>query len=386
MLLPSNTNNPYDLLKIPRNASAQAIEDAYDRLFDRYEADAQAGDPAAIEMLNSLNDARDILLDPKQRAALDRQQATVDRRPPASRQETIRSRPSPTARRPSYVRARPGSRLVDVTRRRTLASYLPYFIIMVFLAFGLSVAIAFLVNRGPTNRVCDTVATVNGVPICRDDLEERFAKDKAAALNDPIYGALFNNFQGITGTRALDLIKFDSLDKLINMEVILQQAKKEGNYPNDSQTDSMVTQAKASDLAPGQNFEDFLKQHGITAERYRRAVIENVTYTVMANQHLPKEGTSDEKTEGFMKWICDTRKNYDVKILITFTVTDNPPCTSGLPSDLPLPGIDTTDKPPEDIPTAVPAITPGTPATTPTAAGNSAPKAEPTTPPTAGKQ
>ncbi len=88
-----------------------------------------------------------------------------------------------------------------------------------------------------------------------------------------------------------------------------------------------------------------MQQHNLTADRYRRAVTDNVVYAVMANEHVPKTGTADEKTQGFVDWICTTRKNYDVKILMTFTITDNPSCTSGLPSDLPLPGVDQTQVP-----------------------------------------
>jgi curved DNA-binding protein CbpA len=70
--LPGPGSNPYDVLKVPRDASVEAIEDAYDRLFDRYEPQAQAGDQAAIERLNTLNAARDTLIDPRNRAALDK--------------------------------------------------------------------------------------------------------------------------------------------------------------------------------------------------------------------------------------------------------------------------------------------------------------------------
>ena len=184
-------------------------------------------------------------------------------------------------------------------------------------------------------------------------------KDKANALSDPMFGALFNNFQGITGTRALDALRSDSLDKLINMEVIQQQAKKEGVYPTDPQIDQMVTQAKQSDLQNGQTFESFLQQHNITADRYRRAVTQNVVYTVMADHHVPQTGSNDSKTQGFIDWICTTRKSYDVKILVTFSVTDNPPCTSGLPSNLPLPGLDNQATPPPPEETVAPGVTPG---------------------------
>jgi hypothetical protein len=373
--------NPYEVLKVPRNASTQAIEDAYDRLFDQYEPRALAGDRSAIETLNALNEARDVLIDPKSRAALDRslaQSGTKDEKPALNevkgrrtKEDERRSRPgadrppavaarasSYAVRPPTTVRTRPRARYSDVRPQRSIATMMPFFIVIAFLLIALLIAGTYLLNRGPAaGPGGDVVATVNGQPIYRADYEAQAEIDKTNALNDPLYGALFNNFQGITGTRALDTLKFDSLDKLINMQVILQQAKKEGLYPTESQIDGMVEQAKQADLASGQTFESFLQQHNITAERYRRAVAENTIYTVMADQHMPKEGDADQRTEGFIQWICNTRKYYDVKILIDFLVKDNPSCTSGLPSNMPLPGLDQTAVP-EPEGTVAPELTP----------------------------
>jgi len=353
--------NPYEILKLPRDASVGEIEDAYDRLFDRYEAKAQAGDQASIDMLNTLNVSRDTLVDPMSRTALDKslvKSRTTGDQPPATRNP-----------QPATIRTRPRSRYVETKPRRTLASMIPFFIIIAFLVFALAVTVAFLLNRGstPTTAGADNtavVATVNGEPIYQDDYDEQVNKDKANALSDPMFGALFDNFQGITGTRALEELKFDSLDKLINMQVIMEQAKKEGTYPTDAMVDGLVQQAQASDLTNGQSFDSFLQQHNITADHYRRVVTQNVVYTVMANQHMPQAGTDDERSQGFVDWICTTRKNYDVKILTTFTISDNPSCTSGLPSDLPLPGLSGSQtQVPEPEATTAPEVTPGEQAT-----------------------
>ena len=51
----------------------------------------------------------------------------------------------------------------------------------------------------------------------------------------------------VTSTRMLDIISQDSLDKLINMQVIVQEAQKEGLYPNDNQVSQLVDQAKQQD-------------------------------------------------------------------------------------------------------------------------------------------
>jgi hypothetical protein len=252
----------------------------------------------------------------------------------------------------------------QVQPRRSLLSMLPFFVVLAVLGFALAVGVTYLLTRDdgvpddlPTGAI---VARVNGVPIYQRELDEREAIDRNNALNDPLFSVFFDP-NTITGTRALDTLKFDSLDKLINMEVIKQQAQKEGIWPTEDQQNELVRQTSAADQQPGESFEQMLARIGVSKEKYRRTVIENVVYTVMANEHLPAEGTPEERTEGFIKWICDTRANYDVQLLISFVVTNNPPCTSGLPSDLPLPGIEQTTAP-EPEPTAV---LPSDPAATP---------------------
>ena len=208
----------------------------------------------------------------------------------------------------------------------------------------------------------EVLATVNGVPIYSQDWEERLARDKEAALSDPFMAAFLDNFQSITGTRALEVIKSDALDKLINLEVIQQQARKEGLYPTEDQQRLVIEDAKQREVPAGQTFEEFLKHYNITEEQYNRRVVENLVYALMANEHMPKTGTNEEKTNGFIKWICDTRKNYDVKVFVTFNV-DNPPCTSGLPTDLPLPGVEEPTPVPdqEQLPLPVETVAPTTP-------------------------
>jgi hypothetical protein len=192
------------------------------------------------------------------------------------------------------------------------------------------------------------VATVNGRPIYQQDYEERVEADKAMALADPLFGIFLNNFEGYTGTRALDILKQDALDRLINLEIVQQQAVKEGLFPDVVQQRGIIEEAKKRDLQSGQTFEQFLATRNLTEARYNRRVIRNLVYAVMANSHMPAEGNTDQRTEAYARWICETRNKvdpatqrplYDVKINLTFTV-ENPPCTSGLPPDIPLPGID----------------------------------------------
>ncbi|HST04869.1 MAG TPA: SurA N-terminal domain-containing protein [Chloroflexia bacterium] len=378
--------NPYEILNISANAGLDEIEDAYDTLFDEYEPQARSGDPDAVRMLHTLNEARDTLVDPDLRAQVDAglaEKATPKVAQPSQR-PAERARPTPVTKPPAPERGKsapPAPRAQQSRRpaqqrggnagtrarsrgsymvqeparpRRTWVSYLPYFLAIAVLGFGIALGISYLQNKGscvpadlPTG---PTVATVNGTPIYQRDWDERANTDQQNVLSDPLFAAFFNSTT-VTGTRALDALKFDSLDKLINMEIIQQQARKEGVYPTDDQQKTLVDQAYASDRQGNESFDDMLCRLHVSEAKYKSTIIQNIVYTVMANQHMPTAGTSDSKTDAFINWICTTRQSYDVKILATFLVQNNPSCTSGLPSDLRLPGLNETPVP-DELPTA----------------------------------
>jgi hypothetical protein len=152
----------------------------------------------------------------------------------------------------------------------------------------------------------------------------------------------------------LDVIKQDALDKLINMEVIQQQARTEGNYPSEQDQVALINQTKAAELQ-GRSFEQFLSERGICEEQYNASVVRNAVYLTMANNHLPAEGNDDARTTGFINWICETRQKYDVQILVDFMVKENQACSSGLPTDLPITAGQTQpEEPPAEVPEAVP--------------------------------
>ncbi|MFL5733118.1 MAG: SurA N-terminal domain-containing protein [Chloroflexia bacterium] len=367
-------SNPYEVLQVSRYAEVEEIEEAYNDLFDQYEASANEGDEEAIATLHALNDARDTLVDPRQRAAVDARLFGTEAA--AGRSTATRSAGATSVRAggssgPSWQqgtamasgatarsaragatypasRSRSGTRTSDAARRpRSVAPVARRSTVLLVTAlilfFAVVVTAAFLVSRGNGDTggnagAGNVVATVNGVPIYMRDYQERLEKDKANAMNDPLVAGLANNFQGITGTRMLDVISFDALDKLINMEVIQQEAKKEKLYPtSDAQKKDLIEQAKQNDLN-GKSFDQFLREHNITEEQYNNSVIANTVYAVMASKYMPQTGTDDAKTQAFISWICDKRKAYDVKINLTFTVAENKACSSGLPSDVPLTG------------------------------------------------
>ncbi|HEY0071012.1 MAG TPA: SurA N-terminal domain-containing protein [Chloroflexia bacterium] len=374
--------NPYEVLQVLRDATLDEIEDAYDALYDLHEPAARAGDAREIAYLNSLNEAREILIDPQRRARLDQRLRESPRKPPrpdptrtrptggtgAKAQAMTQTRPASSSRpaggtatapMPEKVRRRsaPRPRYVAPPANNRRTTILIASVVMLVLVFGLAL---FLLLRGRQDGLAVTpdptrgevIATVNGVPIYSDDWQERLDRDRNSALSDPLFAPFVNNFQGVTGTRMLDILSYDAMDKLINFEVILQQARKEGLYPTPAQEKGLIDEAKQKDLTADKSFEQFLKERNISEARYNRTVIQNVVYTVMADRHLPPTGTSQARTEGFIKWICETRKSYDVRILKHFIVAENVPCTSGLPSDLPLPGVE-QEEVPDELATAV---------------------------------
>lgn len=368
--------NPYKTLNVPQNASIEQIEDAYDTLFDAYEPEARAGDAAAVEFLHALNAARETLVNPQARSELEAPGAP--RGVAGTRADAVST--GTTRRHGSGPPAQASSAPLKVRRRYSNASRplqqqtnprkMPLLVAGTLLLVFLVAVSVFLLLRPKDTAVSgaavdpargEVVAAVNGVPIYADDWQIRIDKDKSGALSDPLFAPFINNFQGVTGTRMLDILSYDALDKLINLEVIQQQAKKEGLYPTQKQQESLISDAKKQDLKNGLTFEQFLKNTKITADLYNRTVIQNVVYTVMANQHLPKTGTPQERTDGFTKWICDTRKSYNVQIYRKFKVAENQPCTSGLPTDLPLPGLPAEGQgtpAPGAVPTAVAPVSP----------------------------
>jgi hypothetical protein len=365
--------NPYRVLRVHRDADLEEIEEAYNRLFDRYEPQAYAGDAEATRMLEDLNEARDVLVDPQRRAALDarlpRATAMGAAEGPRTREGAVRPRgqmgEQARARRASGNRPRAVAPQRNVSPSRLLIGGVA--------ALALLSVIVFLVSRNLNNNTGSqannnpgaAVATVNGQPIYERELNVRFEADKAQQLSDPLLASVVT--QGGTALdRALDVIKQDALDKLINMEVIQQEAKAENMYPSAQTQQDLIVQAKQADVKPGQSFEDSLREHGLTEDQYSQNVVRSSVYRVMASKYMPQTGDQNSRQTAFINWICQTRAKYDVKILITFAnSTGNQPCSSGLPSDIPLTGDQLppapSDQPPFPEPTSTGPMVPKAP-------------------------
>ena len=65
-------SDPYEVLGVPRDASADAIKKAYRRLARQHHPDANRGNPASEEKFKEINAAYEVLSDPEKRARFDR--------------------------------------------------------------------------------------------------------------------------------------------------------------------------------------------------------------------------------------------------------------------------------------------------------------------------
>ena len=108
-----NTDDWYEILQVHESAEPEVIEAAYKRLVRKYHPDVSAS-PNATELMQRLNQAYEVLRDPRKRAAYDQQrwgtrQAERERteRPPhAQRSQTERSQ-QPNQRQQAGGRVRP---------------------------------------------------------------------------------------------------------------------------------------------------------------------------------------------------------------------------------------------------------------------------------------
>lgn len=73
--------NPYDVLGVPRNASAEEIKKAYRKLAKKYHPDANKNDPKAAVRFAELNSAYEILGDEEKRKQFDRGEIDAEGKP-----------------------------------------------------------------------------------------------------------------------------------------------------------------------------------------------------------------------------------------------------------------------------------------------------------------
>ena len=73
--------DPYEVLGVPRGASAAAIKSAYRKLAKKHHPDSNKNDPKAAERFSEVTKAYDLLSDKDKRARFDRGEIDIDGNP-----------------------------------------------------------------------------------------------------------------------------------------------------------------------------------------------------------------------------------------------------------------------------------------------------------------
>src|SRR5215813_612409 len=73
--------DPYEVLGVPRSASAAAIKSAFRKLAKKHHPDSNTGDPKAAERFAELNTANEILGDDEKRKQFDRGEIDAEGKP-----------------------------------------------------------------------------------------------------------------------------------------------------------------------------------------------------------------------------------------------------------------------------------------------------------------
>ena len=98
--------DPYEVLGVPRGASAAAIKSAYRKLAKKHHPDANKNDPKAAARFSELNSANEIIGDEDKRKQFDRGEIDAEGKPrfqgfpggdPRARGAAAASRPTPSA-------------------------------------------------------------------------------------------------------------------------------------------------------------------------------------------------------------------------------------------------------------------------------------------------
>src|SRR4029079_17906277 len=73
--------DPYEVLGVPRGASAAAIKNAYRKLAKKHHPDSNKNDPKAAERFSEINTANEILGDEDKRKQFDRGEIDAEGKP-----------------------------------------------------------------------------------------------------------------------------------------------------------------------------------------------------------------------------------------------------------------------------------------------------------------
>ena len=100
--------DPYEVLGVPRGASAAAIKSAFRKLAKKHHPDSNKNDPKAAARFSEINSANEILGDEDKRKQFDRGEIDAEGKPRfqgvSGRRRSARPRRRPAALRPTHFR------------------------------------------------------------------------------------------------------------------------------------------------------------------------------------------------------------------------------------------------------------------------------------------
>ena len=137
-------------------------------------------------------------------------------------------------------------------------------------------------NRQPDE---DTLATVNGRKISSSELDKYYKAQTAGAPAQQ-------------NSENADSLKLAILDQLIEKEVLLQRADKLGLSATQDEVDARMSEIKAPYTK--EQFEQKLREQGLTEDDFRRDVRQNLTITKLFNKEITaKINISDADISNF---------------------------------------------------------------------------------------
>lgn len=152
-----------------------------------------------------------------------------------------------------------------------------------------------------------TVAKVNDEKITKSELDKRMAKKKLALEQQ---GAAFT---GSEGQMMLQALEKQTLEEMIDQQIILQAAKKEGVLPSKAEITKSIEEIKDR-FGGDKEFESALKTYNYTIKELEEKVNFDTAYT-----NLYEKTTADiNVTEDDMKqWFESNKDNYKNPVQIT---------------------------------------------------------------------
>jgi peptidyl-prolyl cis-trans isomerase SurA len=123
-------------------------------------------------------------------------------------------------------------------------------------------------NRGGGD---DVMARVNGHKITRPEVEKYYKNQLAGSPQQP-------------STEQGDNLRLNILRELINNEILMQRAEKLGLLATDEEVDSKVNEAKAAYTQ--EQFDNRLKERGITMDDFRRDLRRSITIDKVINKEI----------------------------------------------------------------------------------------------------